>query len=262
MKLLPILTGKPENSPTINFTRVYYNGREWYLLQEVEKYLGVTQLRSAINSSSEYEKGIEYIVLENGNLKELKGLLNCVNNVYSVNPHTRSLILLSRSGLNLVATKTEKPIGKALRRWLSREVLPEIQDTGCYNVVPKSEISLDLRVSTLKTYADMLKDVGESNSALIVMSHIAEALGIHNARTLLPKMEKQYYTPTELGRLLGRSSQAIGRTLKKLGLHGKQDAERLHSEAFKDKSPYSTKEVVSYRYDDCVLKDLELYYAE
>jgi hypothetical protein len=67
----------------------------------------------------------------------------------------------------------------------------------------------------------------------------------------------RWLPPVEIGRQLGISSNAVGRLLKSLGLHGKDDKTHRHSQPIWNKSQSSNKEIVSYIYDlDIVLPKL------
>jgi prophage antirepressor-like protein len=48
------------------------------------------------------------------------------------------LLLLREPGFHLVCLKTEKKIGRRLRRWLAEEVMPSILRTGSYQANPQS----------------------------------------------------------------------------------------------------------------------------
>jgi prophage antirepressor-like protein len=48
------------------------------------------------------------------------------------------LLLLKEPGFHLVCLKTEKPIGRQLRRWLAEEVIPSLLRTGAYQANPQS----------------------------------------------------------------------------------------------------------------------------
>lgn len=48
------------------------------------------------------------------------------------------LLLLKESGFHLVCLKTDKPVGRRLRRWLSDEVMPSLVRAGSYQAKPQS----------------------------------------------------------------------------------------------------------------------------
>lgn len=61
----------------------------------------------------------------------------------------------------------------------------------------------------------------------------------------LPKSQQKMYTATEIGKMFGVSKQKIGSIANKNNLKTEE-----YGEVYKDKSPYSSKEVDSFRYND------------
>ena len=65
----------------------------------------------------------------------------------------------------------------------------------------------------------------------------------------LPKSEQKMYTATEIGKMFGVSAQKIGRLARQYGIKTEE-----YVELYKDKSPYSCKEVDAFRYNDKAVK--------
>ena len=61
----------------------------------------------------------------------------------------------------------------------------------------------------------------------------------------MPKSEQKMYTATEIGKMLGVSAQKIGRLSSQNGMKTEE-----YGEFYKDKSPYSCKEVDAFRYNE------------
>lgn len=61
----------------------------------------------------------------------------------------------------------------------------------------------------------------------------------------LPKSEQKMYTATEIGKMFGVSAQKIGRLSSQYGMKTEE-----YGEFYKDKSPYSCKEVDAFRYNE------------
>ncbi|RME24799.1 MAG: hypothetical protein D6798_10370, partial [Deltaproteobacteria bacterium] len=80
--------------------------------------------------ADEFIEGIDYVVLAGEDLAALKAMLG--HGTHGVPGRTARLMLLLEPGLHLVLTKTDKPIGKDLRRFLVGEVLPQLVRTGSY----------------------------------------------------------------------------------------------------------------------------------
>lgn len=61
----------------------------------------------------------------------------------------------------------------------------------------------------------------------------------------LPKSEQKMYSATEIAEMFGVSAQKIGRTAKANNMKTNE-----YGEWYRDKSPYSTKEIDAFRYND------------
>lgn len=78
----------------------------------------------------------------------------------------------------------------------------------------------------------------------ILIAKAAEVLA-GEAILPLPKSEQKMYTATEIGKMLGVSAQKIGRISSQNGMKTEE-----YGEFYKDKSPYSCKEVDAFRYNE------------
>lgn len=78
----------------------------------------------------------------------------------------------------------------------------------------------------------------------ILIAKAAEVLA-GEAILPLPKSEQKMYTATEIGKMLGVSAQKIGRLSSQNGMKTEE-----YGEFYKDKSPYSCKEVDAFRYNE------------
>lgn len=83
--------------------------------------------------ASEFIPGHDYAFVSGADLAQLKGLVE----PYVIDPRTASLLVLFEQGVFLVLAKTNKPLGKILRRFLVDEVLPQLARTGKY--APEAE---------------------------------------------------------------------------------------------------------------------------
>lgn len=112
-----------------------WNGRECWLLTQVNEALGYADgvLSDLLRRewSDEFERGVDYEILEGTDLQVLRETLLAAG-LYTVSSKARSTTALFESGVFGVCLKTDKPEGANLRRKLRQEVLPEIRKTGSY----------------------------------------------------------------------------------------------------------------------------------
>ena len=78
----------------------------------------------------------------------------------------------------------------------------------------------------------------------ILIAKAAEVLA-GEAILPMPKSEQKMYTATEIGKMLGVSAQKIGRLSSQNGMKTEE-----YGEFYKDKSPYSCKQVDAFRYNE------------
>lgn len=117
---------------TAQFHALAFRGRETFVARELGRALDYTKEGGGLVElitgewSGEFVLGHDYFVVDGAELDELKRLTGS----YPVSPigdRARSVMLLSEHGFFLACTKTSKPLGVALRRWLVDEVLPKLR---------------------------------------------------------------------------------------------------------------------------------------
>lgn len=158
--------------------------------------------------------------------------------------------IISESGLYNVILRSDKPEAKPFRKWVTSEVLPAIRRTGSYSTAAKPNKALEIKEINAKVrlsnqFLKLSKvDTLSAEYKNILVSKAAEIL----TRTQLippPKSQQRMYTATEVGKMFGLSANKIGRIANKQGIKTEEYGEWYH-----DKSPNSSKEVDSFRYDD------------
>src|SRR5262249_35164831 len=93
--------------------------------------------------NAEFEEGHDYLFLQGEALAAFRATAS--ETPTPVSSHARSsLLLLLEPGLHLVLTKTHRPVGVKLRRFLADEVLPQLARTGRYT---PGQLASDLAVS-------------------------------------------------------------------------------------------------------------------
>lgn len=162
--------------------------------------------------------------------------------------------LINESGLYSLILSSKLPNAKAFKRWVTSEVLPTIRKTGSYTyrkTNPNEEKTLqiqemDTRIRMSEQFLKLAKieTTLSKNYRDILISKSVEALAGEQLLPL-PKVVQKTYSAKEVGEMLGVTAQRIGRIAN---LNNMKTDE--FGEFYKDKSPYSSKEVDVFRYND------------
>lgn len=122
-------------------TLIEYEGRPVVVAREFGAFLGYQEggggLVDLITTkwSDEFLPDIDYILLKNGRLAEFKRI--CADlGLDLVDKRAPSLLLLTKSGMEIVLARTEKPQGKVFRRWLVSEAIPGYEAAKAGRALP------------------------------------------------------------------------------------------------------------------------------
>lgn len=162
--------------------------------------------------------------------------------------------LINESGLYSLILSSKLPNAKAFKRWVTSEVLPSIRKTGSYTYQrtnPNEEKALqiqemDARIRMSEQFLKLaeIETTLSKNYRDILISKSVEALAGEQLLPL-PKVVQKTYSAKEVGEMFGITAQKIGRIAN---LNNMKTDE--FGEFYKDKSPYSSKEVDVFRYND------------
>ena len=213
---------------------VEINGEPWFVGKDVATVLGYQNGSRDINRHvDEEDKLTERIVLSGQN---------------------REVIIINESGLYSLILSSKLPNAKAFKRWVTSEVLPSIRKTGSYTYQranPNEEKALQIQeMDTRIRMSEQFLKLAEIETTLsknyrdILISKSVEALAGEQLLPL-PKVVQKTYSAKEVGEMLGVTAQRIGRIAN---LNNMKTDE--FGEFYKDKSPYSSKEVDVFRYND------------
>jgi prophage antirepressor-like protein len=207
--------------------------------------------------ADEFIEGKDYVILSGPELAHLKAFAG--RGTPGVPSRAGSLMLLLESGLHLVLTRTDKPIGKRLRRFLADEVLPQLARTGAYSPdappkdtpdlvvvsLPVREVPLSrqrearlarqaetrerwvdlcdrrLKVATLHRAIDRCKDEGElPDDVAAALEVTAAEIALGADLSGLKPATERWVSPTEIGKRWGVSANKVGRVITKAGIRG------------------------------------------
>lgn len=150
--------------------------------------------------------------------------------------------------------RSKLPAAEKFESWVFDEVLPSIRKTGNYTYQrtnPNEEKALQIQEMNMRIrMSEQFLKLAEIETTLsknyrdILISKSVEALAGEQLLPL-PKVIQKTYSATEVGEMLGVTAQRIGRIAN---LNSMKTDE--FGEFYKDKSPYSSKEVDVFRYND------------
>jgi len=116
-----------------NFISVYLQGEQIFFCKEIGEALGYTDLSDNVLQCQGLVENIDYVVLKNAKLRELKDLVRLTNVIpLPFNKFSPSLTVLTESGLFALLFRSNKPEAIKIRIWVTSEVLPSIRKHGAY----------------------------------------------------------------------------------------------------------------------------------
>ena len=214
------------------------NGEPWFVGKDVAAALGYTNPSKALaDHVSEDDK---------------------LNNESLVSLGQRGGWLINESGLYSLILGSKLEAAKEFKHWVTGEVLPSIRRTSSYVVPQKSQQEIDNETRNLKLReAEYWRSLGLEYSGNKTYKQILDAYSTKAvAGTFvlpLPKLDGKNYSATEVGAMLGISTKMVGKIANRLGI--KVDGE--NGKWYVDKSPYSNKEVNTFRYTEHAVNLIE-----
>jgi len=96
---------------------VIRDGQPWFVAKDVCNILEITNSRDAVARLDEDEKGVVSTDTPGG---------------------SQQLQAVTESGLYVLVLSSRKQEAKSFKRWVTHDVLPQIRQTGTYNLIPKT----------------------------------------------------------------------------------------------------------------------------
>lgn len=219
------------------------DGTAYLKLETVARGLGFTQEKN----------GAEYVRWEtiNGYLAEL-GFPNKLGKD----------VFIPENIFYRLAMKAKNEAAERFQAKIADEVIPSIRKHGAY-VAPNAALSdttkqalaeAKLNNSRARLSSVWLKLAQQVNLPEYRQICVSYASGVLAGKPVLPLPEggQRHYTATEIGKMFGVSARKIGDLAKANGIKCEQFGKWYH-----DKSPYSAKEVDTFRYNDAAIGQFE-----
>ncbi len=258
------ITREFEGAP---LTTLSYKGRPAWVAREIGKAIGYShggkRLPNKIKGdwAAEFIEGHDYAVLTGAELAAFKEAVGPGTD--SVPGRTAALLILFESGLHLALVKTNKPVGRRLRRFIVDQVLPQLVRDGRFEagrqlatIDPRvhremrlaRKLELEDRKFKVRTLHQTIEGIADQVSPEAVTSLRVAAAEIALERdlsSLKPAMGADWQAPSQIARRLGVSPNRVGRAITKLKLRG--DIPGL-CRAIMNKAQHSDRNVVSFLY--------------
>ena len=210
-----------------NVRVVQVDGEPWFVAADVCRALEISNSRDAVARLDDDEKGV-------GSTDTLGG--------------KQGMQIINEPGLYTLVLGSRKPEAKAFKRWVTHEVLPTIRKTGSYKT-PKQSSDRDkamlknAQARSAKLWLEIAKNTGIQTYKDVCNAYAAKELAGEDVLPL-PKVQEKSYSATDIGKMLGVSKAKIGALANKNNMKCDEYGSWFH-----DKSPYSGKEVETFRYN-------------
>ena len=216
------------NSDFGNIRVVENSGEPWFVGKDVAEVLGYTNPSKALADHVDADDKL--------------------NNETLLSLGQRGGWLINESGLYSLILSSKLPTAKKFKRWVTSEVLPTIRKTGSYKT-PKQSSDRDkamlknAQARSAKLWLEIAKNTGIQTYKDVCNAYAAKELAGEDVLPL-PKVQKKSYSATDIGKMLGVSKAKIGALANKNNMKCDEYGSWFH-----DKSPYSGKEVETFRYN-------------
>ena len=176
---------------------ITHNGEPCFIAAEVAEALGYSDpkgfTRKITRDWSDEFQACDFFKVEDENLSEIRSAVSESHTALNIHYNTRSLLLLTRSGVNLACVLARTEQGRAFRRWLVDEVLPALQQSGSYSLSGDSvPVECNPRVAALQMRTlDKLKGEGLIDR-FTYSAHYIDALELARGRTI-PQIRAAYH---------------------------------------------------------------------
>ena len=161
---------------------------------------------------------------------------------------TLEVNVIPEGDLYRLITHSKLPAAEKFESWVFDEVLPTIRKTGSYKT-PKQSSDRDkamlknAQARSAKLWLEIAKNTGIQTYKDVCNAYAAKELAGEDVLPL-PKVQEKSYSATDIGKMLGVSKAKIGALANKNNMKCDEYGSWFH-----DKSPYSGKEVETFRYN-------------
>lgn len=214
---------------------VMRNGEPWFCLVDVCRVLALAEPHRVANRLDKDER-TQMTVTDSLGRKQKNWFIN-------------------ESGLYGVILRSDKPEAKPFRKWVTGTVLPAIRKTGTYSANAltdgaKAKLAEAKAKNARARVASMWLKLAKENPIpeykAICAHYASKELSGGEVVLPLPEATERTYSATEVAEMLGgMSANMVGRMANQNGLKVPEYGKEVW-----DKSPHSSKQVQSWRYNE------------
>lgn len=234
------------------------NGEVWMVGNDVAKALGYSRPTDAVAAHVDSE---DRMVVQMSDIQ-----------VYGDSPlpdHMKGakIVLINESGFYSLCLRSKLPRAREFKHWVTAIVIPSIRQNGYYGVRPvedhrvitDEEYNMRMREADAKIAAAnaemkrLDKEMAELMLSIKERTSIPEVAQVADAYAMriltgkdvvaLPEVNQKTYSATDIGKILGVSSNKIGRLAQSNGMKTEE-----YGKFFYDKAKHCNKEVETFRY--------------
>lgn len=166
---------------------------------------------------------------------------------------------VSESALYRILNRSNSSKAKPFERWVTKEVIPSIRKTGSYAIpTAPQKTDMEIRNETRKLMNEkealkiekfkLLREIAKEYESNKTYKQIMDAYAVKEMEGSfvlpLPVLDERNYSATEVGKILGISSNKVGKLANEHNLKTEE-----YGKWYVDKSRYSNKEVNTFRYN-------------
>lgn len=217
-------------NPEFGHIRIVQDDNEaWFVGKDVAEALGFAKPFNAITTHVDSDDTLK------------QGITDSLGRV-------QDTTLINESGLYALIFGSKLDKAKAFKRWVTHEVLPAIRKTGSYKTPKHSSdrekaMLKNAQARSAKLWLEIAKNTGIQTYKDVCNAYAAKELAGEDVLPL-PKVQEKSYSATDIGKMLGVSKAKIGALANKNNMKCDEYGSWFH-----DKSPYSGKEVETFRYN-------------
>ncbi|MEJ5030017.1 BRO-N domain-containing protein [Comamonas sp. MYb69] len=198
-------------------------GEPSFIGKEIADVLGYSEASAMTRTLDEDEKGLQLVQTPGGKQR---------------------VITINESGLYSAILASIKPEAKPFKRWVTHDVLPSIRKTGSY-IAKGSLTPLKATAEAAKAFAPLVRVARllgcdknaaaiSANQAIYSMTNINLLQQLGQGQLEAEHQDSQWYTPTELGKLVGTSARGVNLLLAESGLQMKMGEKWEATDAGRD----------------------------